>query len=135
MRSATSDRPDGSVPSNCAPLLVLLYLATFAMFLVAQHAGGPEADDLIVPAKAIDSGSSRPTALNGTDDYPVFYPAALAFDTVVPLVSTRQAENWRINGDAAHGSLISGLTIVATILGWSLSTLAVVGYTGLVRRG
>jgi hypothetical protein len=53
---------------------------------------------------------------------------------VAPIINLRQAENWRLNGDAAWGWAYLTVGWVATGLGWALSTLAVVGYTGLVRK-
>lgn len=69
-----------------------------------------------------------------TEKYPCFYPAGYAIDVVIPLINVRQADNWRPNADAPWGwSLVAG-TWVATGLGWALSTLAVAGYTGLIRK-
>lgn len=89
--------------------------------------------DLIVPTK--DNNKTNPaTARHCTPTYPCFYPAGLALDTVVPIINIHQAENWRPNGQAPLGSALVAISTAATLLGWALSTLTVVGYTGLVRK-
>ncbi|MFJ2582823.1 hypothetical protein [Kitasatospora aureofaciens] len=53
---------------------------------------------------------------------------------VVPLINVHQADNWRPNGDVSWGWAWTAGTWTATGLGWALSTLAVAGYTGLIRK-
>jgi hypothetical protein len=89
---------------------------------------------VIVPAKDIRTLTPTPTALQCTASYACFYPAGYALDVVVPIVNVRQAENWRPNGEADWGWAYVGGSWLATGFGWAFSTLAVVGYTGLVRK-
>jgi hypothetical protein len=118
----------GYQPLRAVGLLVVLYVA---MLLVAW--GGQHYDSVIVPAKDTKTIAPVPTALHCSPAYPCFYPAGYAVDVVVPIINLRQAENWRLNGQAAWGWAYIGGNWVATGFGWAFTTLAVVGYTGLIR--
>jgi hypothetical protein len=110
--------------------LVVLYVITWAVFWVAQHD-----DAVMVPAKPIPSGKTIPTALECSEDYyTCFHPAGYALDLVVPVINVHQADNWRPNGAASYGNLYEYSSWIAIGLGYAFTTLAVVGYTGLVRR-
>lgn len=76
----------------------------------------------------------RATALDCRADYPCFYPLGYAMDLTIPIIKVGQAENWRIDGAAAWGRAFVGGTWIITGLGWAFTTLAVVGYTGLIRK-
>jgi len=89
---------------------------------------------VIIPAKDINTIAPVPTALHCSPAYPCFYPAAYAVDVVVPIINLRQAENWRLNGHAVWGWAYIGGCWVFTGFGWAFTTLAVAGYTGLVRK-
>ena len=108
--------------------LTVLYLVFFGASYLAQHAG------LIVPT-ANDAGLHPvPVATRCTSNYPCFYPAGYAIDTVVPLINVRQGAYWGPNGNAPWGWAWTVGTWLATGLGWAFATLAVAGYTGIVRR-
>jgi len=110
-------------------LLAAVYLAVLLALWLGQHRPG-----LIVPAKDVQAIDPVPTAEVCVDGYPCFYPAGYAVDTVILLLNLRQVENWRFNGSADWGwAFITGIW-VATGLGWAFSTLAVVGFTGLIRK-
>jgi hypothetical protein len=114
----------GYQPLRAVGLLAIVYLAMLLTFWAAQHHGG-----LIVPADG-----TRAAATACTSGYPCFYPAGYAFDTVVPVISLGQASHWRINAAAPWGWAYTAASCTATILGWALATLAVAGFTGLVRK-
>jgi hypothetical protein len=59
---------------------------------------------------------------------------AFAVDTVIPVINVHQATYWGPNGHSLLGHALAIFTWVSTVLGWLLATLAVAGYTGLVRR-
>ena len=105
---------------------------------------------LIVPTKgdayiSDDRGEDRRLS----DDYPRFDAGVFSLDTVVysldvfvPLVDLHMASYWLPN--ANRGSVVMGLRTGAflrvylwfhILAGWVLTTLFVVGLTGLVRRG
>ncbi|MFD9081675.1 translocation/assembly module TamB domain-containing protein [Streptomyces erythrochromogenes] len=118
----------GYKPLRAVWWLVGVYILVFFAYLLAQQ------HDIVVPAKPTSALKEVPTAQDCVEDYPCFYPAGYAVDVVIPLINVRQAENWRINGDAPWGWAWTAGTGLATGLGWGLSTLAVAGYTGLIRR-
>jgi hypothetical protein len=119
----------GYQPLRAVVWLGLVYLAVLGVFLYAQHQ-----DSVIVPAKDTKTIQLAPTALHCSPGYPCFYPAGYAVDVVVPIVKLRQAENWRPNGHAPWGWVYFAVGWAATGLGWALTTLAIAGYTGLVRK-
>jgi hypothetical protein len=119
----------GYQPLRAVGLLIAVYAAVLLMVWGAQHH-----DNMIVPAKDTKTITPVPTALHCSPAYPCFYPAGYAVDMVVPIVNLRQAENWRLNSHAAWGWAYTTGGWVATGLGWAFTTLAVAGYTGLVRR-
>jgi hypothetical protein len=119
----------GYRPLRATALLAVVYLAVLLALWAAQPRPG-----LIVPAKDVRTIDPAPTAERCVDGYPCFYPAGYAVDAVIPLLHLRQVENWRLNGSADWGWAFIAGTWVATGLGWAFSTLAVVGYTGLVRK-
>jgi hypothetical protein len=119
----------GYRPLRAVVWLVLIYLLVLGVFMYAQHQ-----DSIMTPAKDTRNISPAPTALHCSPGYPCFYPAGYAVDVVVPIVKLGQAENWRPNGHAASGWAYIAIGWVATGLGWAFTTLAVAGYTGLVRR-
>jgi hypothetical protein len=119
----------GYQPLRAIGLLVAVYAAVLLMFWGAQHH-----DSVIVPAKDTRTITPAPTALHCVPAYPCFYPAGYAVDVVVPIINLWQAENWRPDGHAPWGWAYVAVGWVGTGLGWAFTTLAVAGYTGLVRR-
>ncbi|MFI6687113.1 hypothetical protein [Streptomyces sp. NPDC050485] len=109
--------------------LAAVYVLVLLGSLVAQHY-----DTAIVPAKDTARLSPAPTASKCTKDYACFYPAAYAADLLVPVINVRQVENWRPNGATSWGWLYVSGVWIATGLGYMLTTLIVIGYTGLVHR-
>jgi hypothetical protein len=119
----------GYKPGRAVSALVFLYLASLGMLWCAQHQ-----DDVVVPARPVAEDTLAPTALSCTPAYPCYYPAGHAFDTVVPIIKTGQSDDWRVNGDAPGGTWYIAGTWIVTGLGWAFATLAVIGFTGVVRK-
>jgi hypothetical protein len=119
----------GYRPLRAVVLLVVLYVLVLLGALFAQHHDG-----VIVPAKDARTIRPAPTALNCSSAYPCFYPAGYAVDVVVPIINLGQAENWRPSSHAPWGWAYITVGWVATGLGWAFTTLAVAGYTGLIRK-
>ena len=109
--------------------LVALYVIVLALSILAQH------HDLITPTGNVTGLHPAPAATRCDDNYPCFYPAGYAIDTVIPIINVHQAAYWGANGDAPWGWTWVAGTWIATGLGWALVTLLVAGYTGLARRG
>ena len=107
--------------------LAVLYLIFFGASYLAQHLG------LMIPT-ASSGLHPIPVATRCTSSYPCFYPAGYAIDTVIPLINVHQGAYWGPNGSAPWGWAWTAGNWLATGLGWALATLAVAGYTGIVRR-
>ncbi|MGW7055112.1 hypothetical protein [Streptomyces sp. NPDC054887] len=125
---------DKTIKHGYQPLRAVVMLAVVFLFVLLAGWGAQHHDAAIVPAKDTKNIRPAPTAQHCTKNYPCFYPAGYAVDVVIPLINVRQAENWRVNGNAPWGWAWIAGTWTATGLGWALSTLAVAGYTGLIRK-
>lgn len=110
-------------------LLAVWYVLALAIFCVAQHH-----PDALIPLTPPARLHPLPDAMHCTSSYPCFYPAAYAIDTVIPIINVHQATYWGPNGHAPWGHALAAFTWISIALGWALTTLAVAGYTGLVRR-
>jgi hypothetical protein len=108
--------------------IAVLYIIVLAVFWSAQHQA-----DLIVPVQSTTGLPAIPTASSCTEYYPCFYPVGYAIDTVIPLVNVHQADYWGPTAKAPFGWAYVSVTWVGIIFGWAFATLAVAGYTGLVR--
>ncbi|MFI6107559.1 hypothetical protein [Streptomyces sp. NPDC051310] len=125
---------DKTIKHGYQPLRAVVLLAAVYLLVLLAAWGAQHHDAAIVPAKDTKSISPAPTPQHCTKNYPCFYPAGYAVDVVIPLIKTHQADNWRVNGNAPWGWAWIAGTWTATGLGWALSTLAVAGYTGLIRK-
>jgi hypothetical protein len=119
----------GYRPQRALLLLAVVYLAAFLTLSWAQDRNG-----LIVPAKPIPQGQSKPVSSKCDRSYACFYPAGYAVDVVVPIINVHQSENWRINGSAPWGNELIYGTWFATGFGYLFATLAIAGSTGLIRK-
>jgi hypothetical protein len=108
-------------------LLTVLAVTAVALWIAQHHT------QLIVPTLA-KGLSPAPTALRCTASYPCFYPVGYAIDTVVPIINVHQAQYWGLGGRAGFRWAWVAGTWLATGCGWAFATLAVAGYTGLVRN-
>ena len=109
--------------------IAVLYIIVLGVFWYAQHQA-----NLIVPVQSTMGLPTIPTAASCTSYYPCFYPVGYAIDTVIPLVNVHQADYWGPNASAPFGWVYVLVTWVGIVLGWAFATLAVAGYTGLVRN-
>src|SRR6266571_2606207 len=60
--------------------ILVLYVVVLLAFLAAQHQGS------LIAASNVNNPALHPTAMQCVTGYPCFYPAGLAFDTVVPII-------------------------------------------------
>ena len=120
----------GYAPLRAVLFLALVYAAVLVAFWHAQHRPG-----VVVAARG---GPTAPAAADAAEHcrpgYPCFYPALHALDVVVPILDVRDADAWRADTRAPWGWAYVAGTVVGTAFGWAFSTLAVLGYTGMVRR-
>ncbi|MGR7023754.1 hypothetical protein [Geodermatophilus sp. URMC 62] len=115
------------------PLLLALYLlGTLLLVPAARDAGAV----IATRAPAGSTAGSGPLVAGEKcpDNYPCFSPWQYTFDTVVPLVSTRQGDYWTITSDEPAGHRAVVYRALAGALGWVLATAAALGFTGLIRR-
>jgi hypothetical protein len=106
-----------------------LYAFVLVVFVIAQHQPA-----LVVPSQSVAGLHPVPTARTCSVDYPCFYPAGYAIDTVIPLINIGQGGYWRPNASAPYGWTVEFVSWAGICLGWALATLIVAGYTGLARR-
>jgi hypothetical protein len=118
----------GYRPLRAVGMLAVVFVAAFLLSFVAQHKG------VVAPVRDTSSLHPTPTALVCTRNYPCFYAFGYAIDLTIPIIKVGQADNWRMDGTASWGWVYVGGTWVITGLGWAFTTLAVVGYTGLIRK-
>jgi hypothetical protein len=125
---------DKTIKHGYRPLRAVGLLASLYVLVVVALWGVQHHSHVMVPAKKVEAVTTAPTALHCRSGYPCFYPATYALDVVVPIVKVGQADSWRMDGTAPWGWAYLAGSGLATGLGWALTTLAVVGYTGLVRK-
>jgi hypothetical protein len=65
--------------------------------------------------------------------YPPFHPWVYSLDTLLPVTSLGQREFWRPSPDTGIGSLALNYYYLQSVIGWSLSLLAVAGFSGIVK--
>jgi len=120
------------------PQWSLIYAPVFLVGLMLAFYAG--ASSLMVPAKdaaRVEWMKNNPLPPN----YPSFDPIAYSVDAFVPILSLQQKENWIADDRATcgPGSQQCGYWLrvylwLHTVFGWIITTLAVAGFTGLVRK-
>ena len=109
--------------------VVVLYLLVLAFFWCARS------NNAIVPVRSTAGLPTIPTAAHCmSENYPCFNPFGYAIDTVIPLINVHQAEFWGPNEGSPWGLATVVVTYLGAGFGWLFATLAVAGYTGLVRK-
>jgi uncharacterized protein YjbI with pentapeptide repeats len=108
--------------------LAVVFLAFLVLSVIGQH------QHVIVPTGDTRGLHPVPTATRCTSAYPCFYPFGYTIDTVIPIINVHQADFWGPDGHAPFGWLWVAGGWAATAAGWTLATLLVAGYTGLVRQ-
>lgn len=134
-RRITSWLLDVSIAYGYATWRALLYLAAVYAVVLGFSIYAGEHPGTMVPSGSTAGLTPTPTTTRCTSDYPCYSPVGYAIDTVVPLVNIHQASNWQPNADAPSGWIFVVVGWAGTVLGYALATLAVAGYTGLVRGG
>jgi len=127
-------------------LLGLVCIALGSAFFGLGYRGGlitPHSESSYVKksGSTVDCGTKSREL---SDVYPKFNFLVYSIDTFVPLVDLHQSKYWLPNANRGHevskikglhaGGLLRLYLWIHIVLGWLLSTLLVVGLTGLVRR-
>lgn len=103
---------------------------------------------LMVPTRErVYLDSTYRTVQKVPDSYPAFDPLLYSLDVLLPVVDLHQEAYWTVNANRtcdpfskpARQEYMCGLAArnyeaVHLLVGWALSTLLVVGFTGLVRK-
>ena len=108
--------------------IIVLYAAVLVFLWFARS------HNAIVPVQITTGLHPAPTATSCSSQYPCFNPFGYAIDTVIPLINVHQADFWGPNESVPWGTVCAVITYLGTGFGWILATLAVAGYTGLVRK-
>lgn len=116
----------GYRPGRVLGALAALYVAVVMLFSSAQD------HQMLVPSRPNPPAGVTAEACAAT--YPCFSAWGTAVDTVVPLVRIGQAEAWRLDASVPGGKAYRAGAWTATGLGWAFTTLAALGFTGLVRK-
>jgi hypothetical protein len=119
------------------PQRALMFAPIFLVTLCFVFYTG--ATQLMVPIKP-QAPSSTPLPA-GSLSYPSFNPVAYAIETFVPILNLQQKESWRpddratcTTGPESCGRLLRIYIWIHMAAGWIITTFAVAGFTGLVRR-
>ncbi|MCH8013310.1 MAG: hypothetical protein IH823_00715 [Candidatus Dadabacteria bacterium] len=115
--------------------LRLLYVALSFVLLGWFFFGEGYRSDLMVPANEVVSSSGSGIDGNlGTVHYPRFYSLVYSIDEFVPLVNLHQGDYWIPSAMIPGGLPLIIYLWVHIIMGWILTTMLIVGLTGLLRR-
>jgi adhesin HecA-like repeat protein len=132
----------GYTPALAAVYLIAVYALGVCIFSSAADRGA------FIPVRAqrpVAQATAPPTARPADPApsagecrqeyrYPCFNPWGYGVDVVVPLLNVHQAEYWQPDATEPSGAWARRYGWIATALGWAFTTLAVAGFTGLVRR-
>jgi len=94
---------------------------------------GSKAGTASSPASGSPS-APRPQPSKCIPEYPCFNRFVYPLDVPVPLINFRQAQFWQPAFVSWEGRGLATFAWVGTFIGWLLSSLALAGATGLVRR-
>ena len=95
--------------------------------------------------RAYASGTGTGSTRNIAQDYPKFDPVLYSVDMFVPVVTFHQASYWLPDTNRGNvvvrigsfvvltGGLLRYYLVLHILMGWVLTTLLIVGLTGLIR--
>jgi hypothetical protein len=106
-------------------------------FLIALYLLGalwiyPHARTVMIETKPPTAGTIVNANGSCPINYPCYSPWAYSFDTLIPIIHLGQSDAWTPAGD--DGSAVRYYGYVVTILGWGLASMAIAGFSGLVRK-
>lgn len=82
----------------------------------------------------IEFNHPNPPVINLPTDYPKFQVFAYAFDVLVPFVDLHQESYWLPTSDTPGGWFFRFYMWLHIALGWILTTIGVVGLTGIIKQ-
>ncbi|MBZ0325221.1 MAG: hypothetical protein K8F57_03405, partial [Alphaproteobacteria bacterium] len=81
--------------------------------------------------RARTSAATYPPA---PSDYPVLDPMIYSLDVLLPIVDLHQESYWLPSVNKPYGALARWYMWLHIAVGWIFTTLAVAGFTGLVKK-
>jgi hypothetical protein len=85
-----------------------------------------------VPQRAWTDTTDK--VLRVPDEFPEFNSLFYAIDTFFPIVDLHQEAYWSPRSDGFAGGFFRGFLWLYIISGWVLTTMAVVGFTGIIKK-
>jgi len=106
-------------------------------FLVALYLLGalliyPHAQSVMMATKPPVSTPTLRASDECPADYTCYSPWAYSFDVLVPVIHLGQTDAWTPSGP--RGNWARRFGNIMTILGWAFATMAIAGFTGLIRK-
>jgi hypothetical protein len=120
--------------------LIWAFLFVFIGFRVFYWG---RSEELIQPAKGPTYIGEADNGKELVSSYPSFDPLAYSIDTFLPIIDIQQSEYWRpdtskkcwlLQKERSCGAFLRIYLWIHIIFGWLLTTLFVIGFTGLVRK-
>jgi hypothetical protein len=108
-----------------------IYILT-ALYLLGALWIYPRASNVMIATKPPLSTPSLRASDACPSDYSCYSPWAYSFDALIPVVHLGQTDAWQPSGPRGNGVRRYGN--IVTVLGWAFATMAVAGFTGLVRK-
>ena len=108
--------------------LRLIYAAAVLILVGWGVFGYASAHAAMVPSKPAEVSIALPAS------YPRFSSLMYSVDTFLPIIDFYQEGYWIPNTHTALGRGVMTYVWFHTAMGWALSTLAVIGFSGLVRK-
>ena len=116
----------GYRPRRGGFFILAIYLVTVGVVWYAK-----DANDFV----AVDSRSTpAPASSVCTSAYPCVSPLAYPVDAAVPLINLYQLTYWQPDASRLSGKLVRAEIDIATILGWTLTTLLAPAYPDSYER-
>jgi hypothetical protein len=116
-----------SMAHGYEPLRVV-YVAAVFIFIGWAVFGYGAAHGVMLPSKL----EGKPAVIS--DTYQALSPLMYSIDTFLPIIDFHQESYWLPNPSTALGRGIRIYLWFHIGMGWALTTLAVIGFTGLVRK-
>lgn len=107
---------------------VLLLIVTAMAGFVSQ----PWSRERLI-AKPGDTGVSVTASTDRCAAVPCFNPVLFAIDTVVPLIDLEQRRSWHADGTRSTGRTLEWALGLATVLGWTLSSVYLLSFARFNR--
>ena len=118
----------GYLPRRAAYGILFIYLlSVFFVWQASDH------NDFLAVGSTAAGQHLR--ASQCTDRYPCLSAWEYPIDAALPVIELHQVDYWQFDANTCWGHAGRDWTVFATVAGWGLTTLLVVGLSSLVRDG